>query len=123
MYYNLFIGIFQIDQINDESSGTQSFRNLKKSIKRHFSVSHSSHFLIDSNLKDRPDLVNEKAAALRCANICYNIYKHGRPYTDYPDQVALYCKAGIWMGNTNHSRKFPEKFINSVGQAVSNKIK
>ena len=77
----------------------------------------------ESRAKTRPDLVDEKAAAMRCANICYNINKNARPYTDYPDQVALYCKAGIWMGDTNHSKRFSGNFINSVGQSVSNKIK
>ena len=65
----------------------------------------------ESRAKTRPDLVDEKAAAMRCANICYNIYKNARPYTDYPDQVALYCKAGIWMGDTNYSKHFSANFI------------
>ena len=92
---------------------------MKRNIKRHFDVPHS----LTSISSLRPDLVHEKPAAMRCANLCYNLYKHGRPYSDYPDQVALYCKAGIWMGDTNHSCYFADNFITSVGQVVSNKIK
>ena len=115
-----------MEQVNDEDSKTKPIYNLKKTIKRHFSINHPSQSQLksvddknyQSTSRNRPDLVDEKAAALRCANICYNIYKHGRPYTDYPDQVALYCKAGVWMGDTNYSCFFSDKFLNSVGQAV-----
>ena len=99
-------GIFQTSFEHFDDSSQLTY--LKKALKRHFSgKTHKQEKpKPESRAKTRPDLVDEKATAMRCANICYNIYKNARPYTDYPDQVALYCKAGIWMGDTNHSKRF-----------------
>ena len=73
-------GIFQASFENFDDS--RQLTCLKKTIKRHYcSKIHKQEIhKPESRAKTRPDLVDEKAAAMRCANICYNIYKNARPY-------------------------------------------
>ena len=43
---------------------------------------------------------------MRCAGICHFLYRKGRPFTDYPEQVAMMVKGKIYMGDINHSKNF-----------------
>ena len=59
-----------------------------------------------------------KEAALRCARICLLLYKKGRPFTDYPDLVAISIQGGTFMGNINHSKAFATSFLSFVAFVV-----
>ena len=74
------------------------------------------------NLK-KSDLPNNDDAAMRCARICHHLYSLGRPFTDYPELLALHVKAGTYCGETNHSRDFPAKYLVSVAAIIRQKIK
>ena len=65
----------------------------------------------------------EKEAAMRCARICYFLYKKGRPFSDYPDLVATIVQGSTFMGDINHSDKFPRAFLKSVASVVKQTIK
>jgi hypothetical protein len=69
---------------------------------------HKSKVVIVENeentLKKAHDARVEKEAAMRCARICYLLFKKGRPFTDYPDLVATIVQGGTFMGDVNHSK-------------------
>lgn len=105
----------------------REFRNLKKDIKRHLKTqTHKEHVLEierESRFnKNRDDTRDNKAAALRCARICYGLYAKGRPFTDYPETVAAIVAGGTFMGETNHSKEFAASFLTSVATVVREKM-
>ena len=77
-------------------------------------------------MKEAEDFIKSdsknKEAALRCARICILLYKKGRPFTDYPDLVAISIQGGTFMGNINHSKAFATSFLTSVAFVVRKKI-
>ena len=121
---------------NDESTQLRErtdlmdreFRNIKISVKKHLnSHIHKEHVMKiekkSRDLKGRDDLRNNKAAAMRCARICYGLYRKGRPFTDYPEIVATIVAGGTFMGEINHSKEFASTFLNSVANVVRDKVK
>ena len=86
----------------------RDFRNVKIAVKKHLnSHLHKDHVLkIEQEskaIKNRDNVRNAKAAALRCARICYGLYQRGRPFSDYPETVATIVAGGTFMGEINHS--------------------
>ena len=63
------------------------------------------------------------AATMRCARICYHLFKKGRPFLDFPELVAPIVAGGTFMGETNHSKEFSWHFFNSVAYLVKEKTK
>ena len=121
-------GLFKVENIEEPVTETlkrevttEAFRNLKKSVKRHIeSQTHKQKILElkqTTNTKGQ-EQKSEKEAGMRCARLCQELYKKGRPFTDYPEMVALMVKNDVFMGDTNHSKEFPAKFILSVSTVV-----
>ena len=126
-------GLFKVENIEEPVTETlkrevttEAFRNLKKSVKRHIeSQTHKQKILElkqTTNTKGQ-EQKSEKEAGMRCARLCQVLYKKGRPFTDYPEMVALMVKNYVFMGDTNHSKEFPAKFISSVATVVRKKIR
>ena len=116
------------EPIDDNEMQPRSFLNLKKNIKQH--IGTQVHKAEVNNLTKRntsglkgPESRNNSEAAMRCARICYELYKMGRPYSDYPELVALFVKSNVFMGDINHSREFTAQFLSSVANVVRQKIK
>ena len=65
----------------------------------------------------------KKEAALRCCRICHFIYINGRPYTDYPELVAINVKSNIYIRDTNHSTEFPSQFLEHFAEIVRQVVK
>ena len=105
------------------------FRSLKGHIKKHFnSHTHKAHVLEIENSErvyqiQRDGARDGRAAAMRCARLCFLLFKKGRPFSDYPDLVATIVAEKTFMGETNHSIQFPRHFVQSVAQVVKNKVK
>jgi hypothetical protein len=105
----------------------REFQNVKKCVKTHLeSHIHKNHvnkIEEEANVnKKRDNLKDNKAAAMRCARICYGLYQKGRPFSDYPELVATIVAGGTFMGETNHSKEFAASFLNSVADVVREKI-
>ena len=98
--------------------------NLKKKMKIHLeSKLHNSKV---NELENKDDTKNhdskvEKEAAMRCARLCYFLYKKGRPFSDYPELVATIVQGSTFMGDINHSIQFPRAFLKSVSSIESRK--
>ena len=102
--------------------------NLKQHVRKHIhSQSHKNEIenINQRNISSKkgPENRNNKEAALRCARICYKLFKLGRPYTDYPEMVAVFVKNSVFMGDTNHSKIFPPHFLKSVANVIRKKVK
>ena len=125
-------GVIRYNDINtgererDDLMG-RDFRNVKIAIKKHLNGhmhnEHVSKIEQESRLnQNRDDVRDGKAAALRCARLCYELYRKGRPFTDYPETVAAVVAGGTFMGETNHSAEFAASFLTSVAAVVREKI-
>ena len=60
---------------------------------------------------------------MRLARMAYHLFKRGKLDTDFPEQVLLHYLNGIDVGNINHSKIFPTKFLPLVGEEVKLKLK
>ena len=124
------IGLFKLDLIEEPVTEkikrpmSVEFRNLKKRVHTHInSQTHQQKILdLKQTTKKDPERKNEKEAGLRCARLALELFKKGRPFTDYPEMVALMVKSDVFMGNINHSAEFPAHFISSVAYVVRKKI-
>ena len=65
-----------------------------------------------------PEAMNDREAALRCCRICYILDKKVCPFSDYPEQVALYVKGHVYMGDIYHSKRFATDFLPKVADVV-----
>ena len=65
---------------------------------------------------------NDHDALMRCSRICHFLYQKGRPYTDYPEQVAMMVKGKVYMGNINHSTEFPSDYLEHLAAVVKEEI-
>ena len=106
---------------------TKRFFNLKNRVLQHVeSQTHKEKELEKESIHDtkkRPDAVNKEEAAMRCARLSHELIKMGRPFSDYPELVAIFVKNGLYMGDINHSTEFPANFLKSVASVVRSKIK
>ena len=99
----------------------RNFRNLKKSIKRHFST--TGHTLAirsaEAMFEDNQRFVSKtQDAGMRCGRWLYHIFSKGRPYSDYPDLIATDVMNGAYCGNINHSEKFPPAVLPHIAEAI-----
>jgi hypothetical protein len=126
-------GIINFDKSEDNSSDKMSrlFSNVKLAVKKHLETQTHKAKLIDlKNVerdrfidKTKADTANEKEAAMRCVRILHFLYRKGRPFTDYPEQVALMVKGKVYMGNINHSKEFASKYLEHLAEVVRDEIK
>ena len=99
----------------------RNFRNLKKSIKRHFSTTghtlaiKSAEAMFEENQKF---VSKTQDAGMRCGRWLYHIFSKGRPYSDYPDLIATDVMNGAYCGNINHSEKFPPAVLPHIAEAI-----
>ena len=104
----------------------KSFRNMKSRIVTHVRSQLHKEKELENKQKDNkkkgPEEKNKEEAAMRCARLCHELIKMGRPFTDYPELVTLFVKNGVYMGDKNHSAAFPAKFLKSVASVVREKI-
>ena len=125
-------GIFSYDasdglSFKDKDIMPRSFINLKAIVKTHVLKSklHCSNLMKENEKKEaESELANKnKKAGLNLGQAAIKNYKHGRPYTDYENDVFLMKKSGGVVGELNHSRKFPSAFRKSVCRVVNGRVR
>ena len=112
---------------NDEKV-SRDMSNIKMKLKRHLETQkHKSKVVTIENKehheKNSDEARIEKEAAMRCARLCHFLYMKGRPFRDYPELVATIVQGGSFMGDINHSKRFPHDFLQSVAAIVGERIK
>ena len=65
----------------------------------------------------------ERFVGHHIGKICYYLFKKGRPDTDFPDLVVLHSMNGLDIGEINHSKVFPAKFLPFVAKEVEGRVK
>ena len=111
----------------DKEKLDRSFRNVKRGLKRH--ITESLMHLKAKNNYNKDLMEQEKIASrneevgMRVGRTCMNLYLKGRPYTDFEDSILLQNLNGLFMGDLNHSRKFPAAFRTCVYEEIQNRLK
>ena len=92
---------------------SQTFRNLKKHLMDHF----TSEKHIEKCLKNVEKQEEEKSTkseidiGLRIVRTCFHLYTKARPFSDFESLLILQHLNDIQIGNINHSKLFPRKFL------------
>ena len=90
---------------------TKRFFNLKNRVLQHVeSQTHKEKELEKERIHDtkkRPDAVNKEETAMRCARLSHELIKMGRPFSDYPELVALFVKKWSLHGGYKSQHRVP----------------
>ena len=121
-------GVFKYEQIPtfDTGSLTREFRNVKSRVKNHF-LSEIHRSKLKENIgaaivSDRFESRNKKVG-MNCGRWVYSIVSAGRPYEDYPRCLATATMNGEDCGNLNHSFRFCQRLVLSLGEVVEDRVK
>lgn len=107
----------------DGNIANASFRNLKKHILSHLkSLTHLRNINVETS-QTNPITPREVMVGMRIGRICYNLNKKGRPDTDFENEMLMHSLNGVDVGDINHSRLFPSKFIKYLSETVQSKVK
>ena len=102
------------------------FRKLKVVLKRHLQNSgeHKKKLQELEVKEDQEDRVlgREKRISKVLGDVCFFMVKQGRPYTDFPLLLNILSKAGVDVGDINHSDKFPLKFSKELEQVIMKRV-
>ena len=101
----------------------REFRNLKGHIIRHIESADSVHADAVSWGRQQEAIKKELrsrnlTAGMTCGRLVYKIVKRGRPYSDYPGDILITAKNGGIVGDTNHSRMFPQNLLGSLYEEI-----
>ena len=106
---------------------SRSFSGLKSHIKEHLTSSnlHSSKIQEARALEEKEKQLKSKnhEAGMNLGRLCMQLFISGRPYSDYETNVLTLKLCGSFVGELNHSRKFPPAFRPFVTRAVRKRMK
>ena len=122
-------GVISIPSFSTSSSSsdpTQSFRNMKRAIKRHLNGETHTKALL-TNTEDQEKLKKYKTRDQKVGEtlgmLIYDITKTAKPDIAYEEQISLLSMLNVDVGELNHSNKFPAKFIPYLSNNIDQKIK
>lgn len=102
------------------------FRSLKSVLKRHLfnSEEHKQKLQVKEAKEEQETRVlgREKRIARVLGHVVFFMATQGRPYTDFPLLVNILSKAGVDVGDINHSEKFPVKFSKELEKVVMTRL-
>ena len=102
------------------------FRSFKVVLKRHLlnSEEHKKKLQEREVKEDQEDRVlgREKRISKVLGDVCFFMAKKGRPYSDFPLLLNILSKAGVDVGDINHSEKFPLKFSKELEQVIMKRV-
>ena len=106
---------------------SRNFINLKSHVKAHILKNKSHCLKLDEKYKKeaaKSEVYSKnRKAGLNLGRAAVKNYIHGRPYTDFVNDVLLMKKSGGIVGELNHSQMFPARFRNSVCRVVNGRVK
>jgi len=104
---------------------TRAFRNLKISLKKHLTRGGHMDKMQDARVKAKLEekyLGRERRVAAVLGSIAYYLEKKGRPQEDFTILVNLLSRAGVDVGDLNHSSYFVTKFAPVMAAAVQGRV-
>ena len=105
---------------------TAEFSKLKFVLSRHLTEStrhigkikeRSMNATLQEKIESR-----DRSIGLRAGTVCYYLYSKGVSNCHYPELVNMVQKMGVDMGNLNHSRRFPEKFVEAQAEVIKGRV-
>ncbi|CAG7722986.1 unnamed protein product [Allacma fusca] len=92
----------------ERSTQCREFRNFKTSLNRHTqNANHQARLADAMNIERQVDLDEEKAGLILGA-VAYSTLKTYKSMNAYEQQVTCLSDYGVYVGDINHSRRFPE---------------
>ena len=122
IFCNICSTVFRYEEEIMNEKLSKNFTNLKKSLLRHLDLASHKENLKEAANKEKYEASRtkrEKEIGWRIGRIAYFLYKQGRPDTDFESIIFLHNSNGSDIGDINHSKNFPPKFIPFVGNEIS----
>ena len=104
---------------------SREFINLKKSLKRHLNIKKHINNVNKEEVKEKMQkklVAREKKISLVLGDVAYFLLKQGRPYTDFPVHVNLLSRAGVDVGDLNHSFQFVRHWSPMCAEVVDKRM-
>ena len=114
-------------EFTEKEKVLRQFINLKKTLKRHLttSINHKECLMKNSKTEEekvKTTSINEEVG-MRIGRNCYFLFYKGRPYIDFEDMILLQDLNGLYVGDINHSRKFPASYRPFVCNEVMDRVR
>ena len=104
---------------------SQKFRSLKMSLKRHLGRGKHPLKLLDSRVREKKEeriMGREKKIGLVLGNVGYYLQNKGRPNSDFTPLVNILAKAGVDVGDINHSSEFLASWSLECSEVVRKRV-
>ena len=101
------------------------FSHLKESLREHIDTeTHTSKFTQAGEEAIQLEKMEKQSLniSVRVGRLAYYLIKKGRPDTDFPLLLYMNKKNGSNVGDINHSKNFPQKFVFSCAKAVQQRV-
>lgn len=115
-------------ELEDDFVGrTQSvpFRTLKKTLRRHLESQGHKEKVTEKKVQDKllnKVLGREKKIGRVLGDVGFYLLKLGRPNTDFPILVHILARAGVDVGDINHSSEFVANWAPVCGEVVEARV-
>ena len=93
---------------NNTLDNNEKFANIKKIVLRHFMFKNGPN---KPSVEESSSEQSKHSAGLNIGRIYLFIYKKGKPFSDFEDTILIQSLNGVNVGNTNPSRKIPQKLF------------
>ncbi|CAG7729714.1 unnamed protein product [Allacma fusca] len=104
-------GVFKIKTGRENletSTQCREFRNFKNSVNRHAQTANHMARLADALKVKRQLDAEEERAGLILGTVAYGTMKTYKSLNSYENQITCLADYGVYVGDINHSRRFPE---------------
>ena len=123
-------GVFKYEKksgvsFNKDEILPQQFRNLKKHLRRHLLRQTHQRKVAEkeaNEAKSAAELLRQYQVGMNIGRTCYLLYKKGRPFEDFEEQLYLQSVNGVDVGHMNHSSEFARSFMPYVAKTVKEQV-
>jgi hypothetical protein len=104
---------------------SRKFVNLKVSLKKHLTSKGHQEKMKESRVRAKQEeniMGREKRICAVMGNISFYLLKNGRPNSDFTPLVNILSKAGVDVGDLNHSTEFVANWASVCGEVVQKRV-
>ena len=119
-------GIFAYDKYEEDKDAqilSREFRNAKTNVGAHL-IRESHKKAVNEDMERKKMETNsstDRSVGLKIGRTCYDIFKRGGSFSDYPRLILLQDLNGCKIGTLNHSTWFIAKFLPHVAAEVKSR--
>ena len=117
------------EDLQDDFSGmvmSTQFRNLKVALRKHLEGSNHQKIVTQKKVQEKLEdkvQAREKKIGLVLGDVAFYLLKLGRPNTDFPYLVNILARAGVDVGDINHSSEFIANWAGVCGKVVEGRVR